>query len=102
MAERDGAAVRVDLVRIDFQLADHRDGLRGKGLVELHEIDVVDRHPDFLQEVLHGKDRGHPHDLRGDAGYGVGDPLELWRDPELIGLRPGHHDDGGAGVVDPR
>src|SRR2546421_5669258 len=102
MAEGDGAAVRVDLFGIDFQLPDDRDGLRRKGLVELHQIDVVDRHADFLEQVLDGENRRNPHDLGGDPSDRVRDPLELWVDSELRSLRPGHHHDGGTGIVDAR
>src|SRR2546423_959809 len=102
VAEGDRTAVWIDLLRIDLQLPDHRDGLRREGLVQLHEIDVVDAHPDFLEQGLNGENRGNPHDLRGDPGNGVGDPFELWADTELSSLGPGHHDDGGAGIVDAR
>src|SRR5260370_21570559 len=102
MAESDRAAVRVDLLRVDLQLTDHRDGLRRESLVELYQVDVVDRHPDLLEQVLHREDRGNAHALRGDPGDSIGDPLELWRHAQLGGLRCGHHDDGSARVVDAR
>src|SRR5436305_9188083 len=46
MADRDRAAVRVQLVaeRVDTDLAAHREDLRCERLVELHHVDVVDRH----------------------------------------------------------
>src|SRR5713101_9861968 len=63
MAEGDGAAVRVDLLGVDFELADDGHRLGGEGFVQLHEIDIVDRHADFLEQFLHGEDGGHAHDL---------------------------------------
>src|SRR5437667_9091258 len=45
MAECDRPAVRVDLLRIDLQLPNYRHRLRREGLVQLHEVDVIDRHP---------------------------------------------------------
>ena len=40
MAERDRAAQRVDLVRIQAEVADDGQALRGKGLVELDPVDA--------------------------------------------------------------
>ena len=43
MAERDGAAVDVQPLGIDRQLAQAREHLRGERLVQLDEVDVVER-----------------------------------------------------------
>src|ERR1051326_7239890 len=41
VAERDGAAVHVHLLRVPAHLPVDRDRLRGEGLVDLHEIEVL-------------------------------------------------------------
>src|SRR5437899_1332676 len=40
VAERDGAAVHVHPARVEPELADHDQALRGKGLVQLDEVEV--------------------------------------------------------------
>src|SRR4051794_338466 len=59
MAQRDGPAVRVQLVaeRVDTYAARRRDDLGRERLVDLHDVDVVDRHPGALQRLLRGVDR---------------------------------------------
>ena len=44
VAERDRAAVDVDALRVEAELADDGDGLRRERLVELDEVDVADGH----------------------------------------------------------
>ena len=102
MPERDRAAVRVDFLGVDLELTNDGDGLGGEGLVQLHQVDVVDRHSDFAEQVLDGEDGSHAHDLGRDAGHRIGHPLELGVDAELFCLRRRHHHHGGAGVVDAR
>jgi hypothetical protein len=69
MAERDRAAVRVELVaeRVDAELAADGQHLRGERLVQLHHVDVVDRHAGLLEHLAHALDRADAHDLRLDA-----------------------------------
>src|SRR5437762_10262768 len=51
VAERDGSAVRVELVAkgVDADATGRRDDLGREGLVDLHDVDIVDRHPGPLQ-----------------------------------------------------
>src|SRR6266702_7965404 len=51
MAERDGAAMRIDEVGIvgNAELAHAGDALRGEGLVELNQVEIAD----LLAETLH-------------------------------------------------
>ena len=42
MAERDGAAVEIDLVRVEAELAQDGQRLGREGLVELDQVDVVE------------------------------------------------------------
>src|SRR6266550_3869475 len=59
MAERDGAAVRIEFVaeRIDAQLAGGGDHLGGKGFVDFDDVDIVDRHLRPLESLTGGLDR---------------------------------------------
>ena len=45
VAERDGAAVRVDVRRVvgQAEVAQHGEALRGEGLVELDHVHLVER-----------------------------------------------------------
>jgi hypothetical protein len=65
VAERDGAAVRVDLRVHDVeepQVLDARKRLRRERLVQLEELDVLDLHFRPRERLLHGRDRAVPHD----------------------------------------
>ena len=73
VADGDGAAVDVELVEVDAQVAVARDDLRGERLVDLDQVDVVDGHAGALQRLLRGLDRAVAHDLRGQAGDAGGD-----------------------------
>ena len=69
MAEGDRAAVRVQLVaeRVDAELAADGKYLRRERLVQLDDVDLVDRHPGLLQRHAHRLDRADAHDLGCDA-----------------------------------
>src|SRR5437868_14844465 len=43
VSERDGAAVRVELIFVDTERAHDRQRLCGEGLVQLDDVDVVER-----------------------------------------------------------
>ena len=45
VAERDAAAVHVELLPRDAEVLGRRDDLRRERLVDLDEVDVVDREP---------------------------------------------------------
>src|SRR5471030_1263437 len=70
MAERDGAAVRIDarVVVAQAERAQHRQSLRGKGLVQFDDVDLVQRHAELAQQLLRGRHRPHAHDARRHAG----------------------------------
>src|SRR5215469_9047796 len=53
MAESDGTAIGIDLPGIvgDAELAQARDHLAGKGLVDLDRIEIPDGEPEPLQEL---------------------------------------------------
>ena len=63
MAERDRAAVEVDACGVDAERIDDGERLAREGLVELHQIDVLDRQPSPREHLARGLDRPDPHDL---------------------------------------
>ena len=72
MAERDGAAERIDLCRIQAQFADHGDRLRGEGLVEFDPVEIVLRDAGLLECARNRRDRADAHDLGRHAHHGRG------------------------------
>src|SRR5262245_61131874 len=73
MPQCDGAAVDVDLLGIDvhrLQVAQHD---RREGLVDLDEVDVVERHAGALEHLPGDVDRAGEHHgrLRADVGKGL-------------------------------
>src|SRR3954470_23609591 len=52
VAERNRAAVEINLARIDLQVSHAGQRLRGEGLVQFDHIDVVDGEPGALQRLL--------------------------------------------------
>ena len=98
MPEGDRAAVDVHLGRIKSQLARDGDRLRGKGLVQLEEIDVAGLQPCALEHLAHRRHRADAHHLRIDAGRHVRqDPRQRLRSQRLCFL--GRRDDEGSGAV---
>src|SRR5215813_5667993 len=98
MADRDRAAVDVELLRIDAELVAAIDHLHRIGLVELPEIDVVNLQIVTLQQSGDRGDRADAHLVRLDAG---GDKAA--EDPErLQALLRGDlvaHDHAGRSAV---
>ena len=69
VAQGNGAAEDVHLLRIQLQLAHDGEALGGEGLVELEDVDVLDLHAGAGQHLGAGLDRAHTHDLGGEDGY---------------------------------
>ena len=68
MAEGDRAAVDVEAFRIDRQLAQARQHLRRERLVQLDEVDLIERQSGACQRLAHRGHRANPEPLRLDAG----------------------------------
>src|SRR6195952_1038864 len=73
MAERDRAAVDVDLRRIDLECLHVAQHHRGKGLVEFEQVDVRLLHAGTLKQFFGDVDRAGQHHrrLRTDIGEGA-------------------------------
>lgn len=56
MADGDGAAVDVDVIGGQAQLGVDRGSLRGKGLVQLEQVDVLGLQAGLLQGLTDGGD----------------------------------------------
>src|SRR6266498_5002652 len=67
MADRDRAAVDVELFWVDPELVAAMDDLHRKCLVQLPEIDVVDLESVSLEQSGHGIDRSNAHLVRFTA-----------------------------------
>src|SRR5260221_1755490 len=80
--ERQGAAVDIGLGEIDAEIADAGERLRGKGFVELDDVDVLHRKAGALQRLLGRRDRTDPHDLGCAAGDG--DALDARQNRQLV------------------
>ena len=73
VAERDRAAVDVDLVPVEAELATVGQHLRGERLVDLDQVERLDRHLDPVEQPADALDRGEEEPLRRDLGLGVAD-----------------------------
>jgi len=73
MAERDCASINVETFRIDWQFAQARKHLRGKGFVQLNQIDLIQRQPCDLQDLANRGNGADAEALGLDARGGIGD-----------------------------
>ena len=93
MPERDGSAVDVDLLGWDAQLAlgDHRHDR--EGLVDLEEVDLLDRPVDLFEEQPDRGDRSGREPLGllapGGGTLDLGDRSELRSAALLAAMPPG-------------
>ena len=69
MAERDRAAERIDFRRVEADIADHRQRLRGERFVEFDPVQLLLRDADLLQRARNRFLRPDAHDLRRHAGH---------------------------------
>ena len=83
-----------------MQLAGHGDGLGGKGLVGLHQVDVVDGQTGLLQSLAGSGHGAHAHDLGIHAALAPADELGHGLQTVLLHGLAGSQHDGGSAVVD--
>ena len=65
---------------------EHRQGLRGEGLVQLDDVDVVEREAGPRERLRHRLHRADAHDLGRHARHGVGDEARHRRRPRSSAL----------------
>src|SRR5437667_12134155 len=98
VADRDRAAVRVELLGVDAEAVPAVDDLRGEGLVQLDDVDVLELEPRLLEPLRHRDGRPDPH-LVGLAGREHAAAEEAER-PHAERLRTlGRHDERRRGAV---
>ncbi len=98
MAERDGAAVDVEAIRIERDLLEAREHLGGERFVELHEIDLVERQARELERLANRRHRTDAEPLRLDAGRRERDEPPK-RGETAFPRAFGRRDDDGGGPV---
>ena len=102
MAKSDRAAVDIDELFIDAEIANSRHGLGGEGFVQLPEFDVFDLFAALFHELLNGKVGAHAHDCRveshGDTAFQNAHGFEA----QFFGLLDRHDHHGGSSIVDSR
>jgi len=91
MPERNRAAVHVEPVGIDRHLTQAGEHLRGKRLVELDQVHLVEREPSEFQRLADRGDRPDPEPLGLDAGRGVRHETCQWLQPVLSRERCRRH-----------
>src|SRR5579871_1520112 len=98
MADRNRAAVDIELGRIDTELVGAVDNLAGESLVQLPQIDVADLQAVALEQPRDSERRPDAHLVRLASGNG-----ESAKDAERLDAAPGgfgaFHDDGSRRAI---
>src|SRR5260221_591877 len=102
MAERDRAAVRVDLRRVEAEVLGHRHRLHGERLVRLDDVHVGRLEPGLFEHPLHRRYGPQAHELRLKARVRIGDePRQRLGAGVLRRLRL-HQHDRRRGIIEAR
>lgn len=100
MADSNGAAVDVQLGRIETQLLSAGDRLDAERLVDFKKIDVILGEASYLQHVLNGRHRAVAHDLGWHADCRVSNEPGKRCQVQLRGSLLGAEQHGGRTVAD--
>src|SRR5436309_8839624 len=96
--DRDRAAVRVEPLGVDAEAVAAVDDLRGEGLVQLDDIDVLELQARVLEQLRHREDRPDPHLVRLAGGeHAAAEEAERPHAERLGALRG--HDERRRGAV---
>src|SRR5699024_5232766 len=96
VAERDRSAEAVDGVRVEAEVADACQRLRGEGFVGFDGGEDVDAPPGALEHLPGRGRRPDAYDLRGHTGVGAGADEGARVESELVRIVFGpEHEDGG-------
>src|SRR3989442_9446147 len=93
MTQRDRPAVDIHFRRVELELAHAGDRLRGEGLVQLDEIDLVDFEPGPLEHLLSRRNGTQAHATGIHSRHRRGDDARQW-----LGRRGGDEESGGPVV----
>ena len=88
VADRDRAAVDVHALLVDPEVAHHGERLRGERLVQLDEVDVLDRDAGAVEQLADGRDRADAHHGGIDARDGRADEGPERLDAEIPARAP--------------
>jgi len=102
VAQRDGAAVDVELVGGDLEGVLDVDGLAGERFVELDQIDVAHRQARLCKQLANGGDGSDPHDGGIDPSRCEGAEIAQGLDAQLVGFCLAHHQRRGSAVTQRR
>ena len=100
MAQRNSAAVDVQLALVEVQSLADGNRLSGKSLVGLDQIHVVHGQAGLGHDLLGGGDGAQAHDLGLNTGQSTGDPGSQRLNAQLLGLLLAHDDQSSSAVVD--
>ena len=101
VAQRDRAAVHVDLRPVEPELAPVRQRLRGERLVDLDQVVGLDRQPGPRLQAAHALDRREEQPLGRHLGLRVADDPGERLQPMLLDRALGGDDRRGRAVGDP-
>src|SRR5690606_19416948 len=102
MAERDRAAKRVDLVRVQFRIAHDRQRLRGEGLVEFDPVQLVPGETCLPECLGDCGDRADAHHFRPYASHREADEAGEGREAVGLDRLRGSQQDGTGAIAQPR
>ena len=100
MAERNRAAIRVDLFGRQPKLLVDGAGLSGKGFVGFNHGKVTGRNACPFHGDLHGRNRADAHDRRVDPGNAVGADFCQRLDTKISRLARRHQNERGCAVIE--
>ena len=98
VTEGNGTTLGVDLVDINLGLMDGEESLRGKGLVNLVNVNVVNSETNILQDSGDGVSGTNTHDLRRNTNSSSMHKLAQNRLAELLGDRAAHQKNGASTI----
>src|SRR5215813_13266623 len=98
MTQRNGATVGVDARHIGPDLLSPGQHHRSKGLVYFHDVDIVDRETNALEQPTRGRDRPFEHQHRIAADERRLDNPRHWLETELAGALTAHQQHRGSAV----
>src|SRR6185436_16739220 len=102
MAERDRAAVYVQLLHVEIELFRDGEDLTREGFVDLDEIDVLELHPRALESDLRRRHGTDAHDVGIAAGDAPRDDAPERLRVLFFRLLRGRDDDHRRAIDDPR
>lgn len=100
VAEGNAAAVDIRDVPVEPQELFAGQVLRGKGLVELDQLHILDLHISSIEELPDGGDGTVSHELRLDGGHLVVDDSRDGFQVQPYGRFRRHDDEAGRAVID--